>query len=266
MRILQLPLLLLTCSVFTSAASQPLVPVAIIIDDLGNNLELGRQAVRLPAPLTYSILPKRPYSREIARHANTVGKEVMLHLPMQADGNRLMGPGGLRADMPRETFDRQLRSSLTNVPHVAGVNNHMGSLLTRQPQAMRWLMEGLRCLGEFYFVDSRTDIRTVARQAAREAGLASAQRDVFLDNEAEPEYVRKQLQRLVAKAKREGSAIAIGHPYPQTLAVLEEVLPGLAAQGIAVVPVSQLVEQRRNTQSWHACSSHLQTAARNSKP
>lgn len=263
---MRLPLLLLICLAGMSAMAQPRVPVAIIIDDLGNNLELGRQAVALPAQLTYSVLPKRPYSREIARHANAVGKEVMLHLPMQADGNRRMGPGGLRPDMDREAFSRQLRASVINVPHIAGVNNHMGSLLTRQPEAMRWLMEGLHCLGDFYFVDSRTDVRTVARQVARDAGLANAQRDVFLDNQVEPDYVRNQLQRLVAKAKRHGSAIAIGHPYPQTLAVLQEVLPGLAAQGIEVVPVSQLVEQRRNTKSWHACSSHLRTAVRNSKP
>ena len=121
-------------------------------------------------------------------------------------------------------------------------------------------------MGDLYFVDSRTDVRTVARELARESGLANAQRDVFLDNDPDPEAVRVQLQRLIDKAKRRGSAIAIGHPYPQTLAVLAEQLPQLAEQGIELVPVSDLVEQRRNTQSWHACSSPLQTAAKNSKP
>lgn len=260
-----LPLLL--CGLMaTQAAAQEPSRIAIIIDDLGNSQELGRRAVALPGPLTYSVLPQRPYSFDIARQAHRQGKEVMLHLPMQAADGRAMGPGGLREGMAREEFSREVRSSLNTVPHVVGVNNHMGSLLTRQPRAMRWLMQELSCAGELYFVDSRTDVRTVARTLAQEAGLANAQRDIFLDNRIEPVYVRTQLQRLVARAKRNGSAIGIGHPHPQTLAVLAEQLPLLAAQGVELVPVSRLVEQRRNTESWHACSSPLQTAAKNSKP
>ena len=259
-------LTLLCCLLLPAAATAEPARVAIIIDDLGNSLELGRQAVELPGELTYSILPQLPYSADIAVHANDQGKEVMLHLPMQAGDGRTLGPGGLYKTMSREDFTRELRVNLETVPHVVGVNNHMGSMLTQYAEPMRWLMQDLRCLGDLYFVDSRTDVRTVARELARESGIANAQRDVFLDNDPDPEAVRAQLQRLIDKAKRRGSAIAIGHPYPQTLAVLAEQLPQLAEQGIELVPVSDLVEQRRNTQSWHACSSPLQTAAKNLKP
>ncbi len=261
-------LAIVLCCVLLSALASARGParIAIIIDDLGNNGELGRQAIELPGPLTYSILPQRPHSAAIALNAHRYGKEVMLHLPMQASDGRALGPGGLHATMSRDQVTEQLRMSLASVPHAVGVNNHMGSLLTRQGEAMRWLMQGLRCIGDLYFVDSRTDVRTVARKQARAVGLANAQRDIFLDNDPHPAAVRRQFERLIAKAKRRGSAIAIGHPYPQTLAVLAQQLPRLAVEGIELVPVSHLVEHRRNTPSWHACSSPLQTAAKNSRP
>jgi polysaccharide deacetylase 2 family uncharacterized protein YibQ len=255
-----LPVLLLA-----SAGAQQPVRIAIIIDDLGNNLTLGREAINLPGALTYSVLPRRPHSAEIALRAHTEGKEVMLHLPMQTTDGREMGPGGLHMNMSRVEFARQVRTSLAAIPYVSGVNNHMGSLLTQHSGAMRWLMEDLACFDRLYFVDSRTDVRTVARNLARAAGLSNAQRDVFLDNQQDAEYVRAQLRRLVAKARRQGSAIGIGHPYPETLRVLAEELPVLAAQGIQLLPVSRLVERERNNRLWHASSSPLPTVAKNSR-
>ena len=247
------------------AGAQEPVRIAIIIDDLGNNLALGREAVNLPGSLTYSVLPWRPHSAEIALRAHAEGKEVMLHLPMQTTDGRQMGNGGLSLGMDRTQFMRALSEGLASVPHVAGVNNHMGSLLTRHPGAMRWLMEDLTCFDRLYFVDSRTDVRTVARRQARTAGLAHAERDVFLDNLQDRDYIRGQLRRLIAEARRNGSAIGIGHPYPDTLAVLAEELPKLADQDIQLVPVSRLVERERNKGLWHASSSPLQKVAKNSK-
>lgn len=242
------------------------VAIAIIIDDLGNNLELGRRAVELPGALTYSVLPQRPHSAALARLAHSSGKEVMLHLPMQAADQLGLGPGAVVAGMDREAVARAVQAGLAAVPHVAGVNNHMGSLLTRQPDAMQWVMEALQCAGDLYFVDSRTDVRTVARQWARKIGVPNAQRDVFLDNELNADYVASQFDKLIRRARRRGSAIAIGHPHPQTLATLAERLPRLATEGVELVSVSQLVEQRRTVPEWLACSYPLQTAAKNSKP
>ena len=245
--------------------AQPPARIAIIIDDLGNNRMLGLQAVALPGALTYSILPQLPYSERLAHAAHAAGKEVMLHLPMQSSDGRPLGPGALRLGMTREDFGYTVRAALATVPYAAGVNNHMGSLLTRHPAAMHWLMEDLSCYNRLYFVDSRTDVRTVARQSARDAGLPNAQRDVFLDNEQDASYVRQQLTGLIARARRHGSAIGIGHPHPQTLEVLAEVLPQLAAEGIELVPVSRLVEKQRSEPIWHACSSPWPTVAKNSK-
>ena len=243
----------------------PQATVAIIIDDLGNHRALGRKAVALPGAVTYSVLPMRPFSADVAQRARAGGKEVMLHLPMQTSDGRRMGPGGLTLAMDRAEFSRAVRAGLASVPHVSGVNNHMGSLLTRHPGAMRWLMEELSCYDRLYFVDSRTDVRTVAQRYAREAGLASARRDVFLDNRQEGDYIRSQLRELVRTAKQRGAAIGIGHPYPETLAVLAEEIPRLAEQGIQLVPVSRLVEKERNEGLWHASSSPLPTVAKNSR-
>jgi polysaccharide deacetylase 2 family uncharacterized protein YibQ len=242
------------------------VTIAIVIDDLGNHLAQGQDAIDLPGALTYAVLPLRPYSRRLAEQAHARGKEVMLHLPMQASNGKRMGEGGLSLGLDRATFAHTVRTSLASVPHVAGVNNHMGSLLTQHPLAMQWLMEDLACFDRLYFVDSRTDVRTVARDKARAAGLANAERDVFLDNVQQSYYIRKQLQHLVDEARRHGSAIGIGHPYPETIAVLAEELPRLAEQGIQIVPVSRLVEHERNEGLWHASSYPLQTAAKSLKP
>ncbi len=262
MRVLALVLSLLATM---PAVAQGPLRIAIIIDDLGNSLRLGREAVKLPGAVTYSVLPQRPHSREIARLAHADSKEVMLHLPMQTIDGRLIGPGGLHLDMERDEFARVFKASLADVPYASGVNNHMGSLLTQHPGAMRWLMEDLQCFDRLYFVDSRTDTRSVAHQYALDAGLPSAQRDVFLDNEQDVGYVRGQFRLLIETAKRRGSAIAIGHPYPETLAVLAEELPLLASQGIQLVPVSRLVERQRSEKLWHASSSHLPTGAKSSR-
>jgi polysaccharide deacetylase 2 family uncharacterized protein YibQ len=247
------------------AASQSPLRIAIIIDDLGNSLYLGQRAIEIPGALTYSVLPQLPYSQVIAERAHQQGKEVMLHLPMQTTDGRPLGPGGLHTALGREDFAHQIRASLASVPHASGVNNHMGSLLTQDSAAMQRLMQELKCFDDLYFVDSRTDMRTVARRYAREAGLANGERDIFLDNQQDPAYVRVQLRRLIARARERGSAIGIGHPYPGTLAVLADEVPRLAAQGIQLVPVSELVENQRSPNLWHAFSSPLPPVAKNLK-
>jgi len=249
----------------TAVAADTRPKIAIIIDDLGYGLAAGRTALALPGAVTYSFLPHTPFAGPLAEQAHASGKEVMLHLPMEAVDRIPAGPGSLTTGMNEEVFARTLEANLASVPHVAGVNNHMGSLLTRHPGAMRWLMEDLSCFDRLYFVDSRTDVRTVARRQARALGLANAERDVFLDNLQDRDYIRGQLRHLIAEARRSGSEIGIGHPYPDTLAVLAEELPKLADQGIQLVPVSRLVERERNEGLWHASSSPLQKVAKNSK-
>ena len=224
------------------AQTEPHARISIIIDDLGDQRQAGLRAIQLPGPVTYAFLPNTPYSESLANAAHAQGKEVMLHLPMQAMGSNNLGPGGLTLDMSRKQFHKTLHSSLASVPHVAGINNHMGSLLTRHPGHMQWLMEEIKQLETLFFIDSRTTHHTVATQLAKEYQVPTRQRDVFLDDDPSPEAIAKQFNRLIDKAIKQGSAIGIGHPYDSTLNVLSVMLPQLEQMGIKLVPASQLVE------------------------
>ena len=129
--------------------------VAIIIDDLGNNLNKGRALIDMPYQLTYSFLPKRPYSERLANMAASSGKEVMVHLPMQSAGRLDLGYGALTLELTQKEFQETVQISIDSVPHARGVNNHMGSLLTQHPGHMAWLMEVLSTRNDnLYFVNS----------------------------------------------------------------------------------------------------------------
>lgn len=229
-----------------AAGTAPAQPsLAVVIDDLGNRLAEGRRTVSLPGPVTCAFLPGTPHAAALARLAHRAGKEVILHQPMQSVAGEALGPGAITLDMTQAAMVRTLRANLGELPHVAGMNNHMGSLLTRHPGHMTWLAAALReAAPHLYFLDSRTSPLTVAERMAREVGVATTRRDVFLDNLRDPEAIRVQLWVAVDRALRDGSAVAIGHPYPETLEVLEAELPRLALAGIALVPASRVVALR----------------------
>jgi polysaccharide deacetylase 2 family uncharacterized protein YibQ len=232
--------------------------IALIIDDLGNQRSQGLQAISLPGPITCAFLPSGPYTRALARKAFAVNKEIMLHLPMQAldHEHEHVEPGTLTLDMSQQQFIESLQQSLAAVPHVSGLNNHMGSLMTRHPGKMAWLMEAISERGDLFFVDSRTTHFTVAKQLANEYGIPSISRNVFLDNQPQPEAIRAQFRRLVAIARRDGTAVGIGHPQPATLQVLAEELEKLPQQGIQLLPVSRLIElQNERRLAWQTSSS-----------
>jgi len=218
--------------------------IAIIIDDMGYRLRDGRRAMALPAEVVYSFLPHTPHAPALARQARAKGSEILLHLPMEAAAdNHLLGPGALTLAMDRDSLNATLRANLAAVPHAVGVNNHMGSLLTRQREPMTWLMEALRREG-LAFIDSRTTAGSVASQAAAAASLPSAARDVFLDNVRETDHVRAQFRRLVATARRRGTALGIGHPHPVTLAVLASELAELEQSGVQLITLAELLARR----------------------
>lgn len=243
----------MTPALAARAAAEPVV--AVVIDDVGDRLGAGLRTVNLPGPVACAFLPQAPHAERLAVRAHELGKEVLLHQPMQALAhNRLLGPGAVTLAMTEQEFLRTIRRNLLALPYVTGINNHMGSLLTRHPGHMTWLMKELHRQGGMYYVDSRTTHRTVAERMAREVGVPTARRHVFLDNSRRPEAIRQQFHELVRTAKRQGHALAIGHPYPETLQVLEEEIPRLAEQGVKLVPVralTTLMSERRNSQ-WQA--------------
>lgn len=215
--------------------------ISIIIDDLGDQFERDWRAVRLPGAVSLSFLPYSPYSRDLAERAHRLGKDVMLHLPMESIEHRPLGPGAIRLDMNENEILRTISGALASVPHAVGINNHMGSLLTRHPGHMQWLMSEIKRRGNLFFIDSRTTSRTVALQLAQENQVPALGRDVFLDNDPSPDAIRHEFQRLIKLARQQGHAIAIGHPHANTLSLLERELPTLESRGIQLIPVSALI-------------------------
>jgi polysaccharide deacetylase 2 family uncharacterized protein YibQ len=223
------------------------VRIAVIIDDLGHVSRLADRVIALNGPVACAILPHTPYAGSIARQAHAAGKEVMLHLPLQAVAEyEATGLGTIKIDTTQAQLLRIFKSDIASIPHVVGVNNHMGSLLTQHPGHMNWLMGALKSRGDLFFVDSYTTEASVALQIAREHGLPSTRRDVFLDNVQTHTAIDKEFQRLKRLARKRGSAVAIGHPYPVTLSYLESALPGLANEGIDLVSIGELVREKRN--------------------
>jgi polysaccharide deacetylase 2 family uncharacterized protein YibQ len=232
--------------------------VAIVIDDMGDRLSEGLRAIDLPGNITYSILPQTTFSTRFAKLAHSRGKEVMLHQPMQALSGQPMGSGGLSLHMTRKGIRRALRNNLLSVPHARGVNNHMGSLLTRHPGQMAWLMAELKQHG-LYFLDSKTTSRSVAQKVALEQELPNLRRNIFLDHDRNERTIRQQFARFVAQARAVGSSVAIGHPYPETIKVLKELLPTLEEEGVELLPASALIAERkkRRDRLWQASLSPL---------
>ncbi|MNG03052.1 Divergent polysaccharide deacetylase [compost metagenome] len=165
----------------------------------------------------------------------------MLHLPMDpASGPYAWHPGLSTAEL-----EKRLDAALGRVPHARGLNNHMGSRMTAQRPAMALLMQRLQRDHRF-FIDSRTSAATVAAAEAQKAGLASLSRDVFLDDDQSPAAVAAQFDAALALARKQGSALMIGHPHPATLALLERELPRLRERGFELIDVEMLIALRGN--------------------
>ncbi|WP_367598625.1 divergent polysaccharide deacetylase family protein [Pseudomonas fulva] len=215
--------------------------MSIIIDDLGQSPERDSRTLALPGPVTMAIMPDTPHATDFARQAHKAGKTVILHMPMDP----ATGPYAWHPGVPLDELARRLDAALVKVPYAAGVNNHMGSRMTAQRDAMTWLMGELQRRGLF-FVDSRTSAATVAAAQAQAQGTANVSRDVFLDDERTPEAITRQLHQGIALARKQGSAVLIGHPYPQTLEVLERELPNLMRQGVKLINLQQMIAERSN--------------------
>jgi polysaccharide deacetylase 2 family uncharacterized protein YibQ len=218
--------------------------IAVIIDDAGVDRVHTGVAIRLKGPLTISFLP---YAGDLAgqvRAARAHRHEVMLHVPMEPNGPFAEPePYLLRARQGSNEIQRRLARDLDALPGIVGINNHMGSLFTSDPHALAPVMEELARRG-LLFVDSRTTARSLAQESAQAHGLPNAGRDVFLDHYEGQAEVRKRLLETERVARRQGYAIAIGHPRAATLAELALWIDEVESKGYRLVPVSAIVRAR----------------------
>ena len=219
--------------------------IAVVVDDLGATHPFTERVVALPGPLTLSWFPFAPNLPEQVAAAMTRGHELTLHMPMQASSNGIAqtGPDPLRVDLPPAVNLARLRAALDAVPNIVGLNNHMGTVATRDPALMDIVAGEARDRG-MLFLDSVTIPHSVALARAEIAGVPAAARDVFIDHLAGLDVIRQQLADIEAQARRIGYAIAIGHPRPHTIEALEEWLPTVAAKGFVLWPISATVALR----------------------
>ena len=216
---------------------------SIVIDDLGEDYRAFKQLVAIEVPFTYSILPFRTHSVRIANEANRKNGEVILHLPLEPwnSTNHAINHGTLLTSMDNDQLQIQLAKNLEAVPHLSGVSNHMGSKFTENYEKMEIVLKAVKGK-ELYFLDSRTSDRTVGFTLAQMMHIKTAQRKLFIDNIQDKQAIVKQLQKIPRLAKKNGgSIVAIGHPYPSTIAALKSYVPQLQRQGVTVVPLSELV-------------------------
>lgn len=246
------------------AASLPTTAkLVLILDDIGYSAEAGLRAIDLPALITFAVIPHTPHGKALAEAAHLAGRELMLHAPMSNLSGMELGEGGLTLQQSEEEFLQVLTASLADIPYIKGVNNHTGSELTAALQPMQWVMQELK-KRDLYFVDSMTTLDSVAGATAAQFRVPSLRRHVFLDNIQTAEAIDIEFRRAVVLAQEQGYAVAIGHPYPETLAYLETALPLLAASLVEIVPVSVMLAQLEaagQTPSHISTHSHTDSAA-----
>jgi polysaccharide deacetylase 2 family uncharacterized protein YibQ len=242
--------LLFSCQMEQVAQKKPPPPpkdrkrFAIIVDDMGYSLDAINDISSLNTALTVAILPYSPLGRETAHIAKDSHLEVILHLPLESlnnvyDNNNTEGI--IHTGMSRDEIIRNVQKSLAQIPFIVGVNTHMGSKITTDAELMRVILGQLQGK-RLFFIDSRTTARSVAHDVAQEMGIPSGRRHVFLDSEVDEEFIKNQLYTLFQEAEKNGSAIGICHPSPETLKVLQENLHKASEYGVFPVYVSDIVQ------------------------
>ncbi|MEJ5063178.1 divergent polysaccharide deacetylase family protein [Erwinia sp. MYb375] len=215
--------------------------LSIVIDDFGYRPAQENQVLQMPAAISVAVLPNAPHAREMATKAHQRGHEVLIHLPMAPLSKQPLEKDTLRPDMSAEEIARIIREAAADVPFAVGLNNHMGSAMTSSLPGMQKVMQVLDHYN-FYFLDSMTIANSQSTRAAAGTSVKVIKRRVFLDDTQNEADIRKQFTRAVRLAQRDGSAIAIGHPHPATVRVLQQMLPTLPAD-ITLVRPSQLLNE-----------------------
>ena len=217
--------------------------VAIIIDDVGWNLSIIKELEEINKPLTLSILPKAPYSEKIVKELKDKNFELFLHLPLEpSPPSQCLDKGLIKVDMDAEEIKKVFEDNVRYfLPYIKGVNNHMGSLFTTNEEKMRILLESIK-EKNLYFVDSLTNQKSCGYKIAKELGIKTGKRDIFLDISSEPEQINKKIDQLLKMGKENQGVIAIGHAKSNTIKVLKERISDFEANDIEIVPVSTLLE------------------------
>jgi len=214
--------------------------IAIVLDDWGYNQDNFVFLKQIPYPLTLSVLPNLPFSRSAGDYGHSLGKEIMLHLPMEPRENLKLEKNTVMTSMDSKSIEEITSLDLNSIPYVMGVSNHMGSKAVEDKNTILAIFKVIK-KRKLFFLDSYVSLKSVCSENALSLRLPFAKRDVFIDNDLDPALIRRQLYKLKIKALKQGSAIGIGHDRKNTLRVLKEVMPEMENEGYKFVFVSQLV-------------------------
>lgn len=230
-----LPFLLLCYGVTVLSNSAQAGKLAIVIDDVGYRPQTENQVLRMPLPISIAVLPNAPYAQHMANKAYSQGREVLIHLPMAPISKQPLERDTLQPGMSLEEIQRIISNAVRNVPHAVGMNNHMGSAMTSSLPGMQKVMQALATY-HLYFLDSMTIGNSQSSRAAQGTGVRVLKRQVFLDDSQQEADIRQQFNQAIQVARRNGYAIAIGHPHPATVRVLQQMLPQLPEDIQLVTP------------------------------
>ncbi|BET98631.1 divergent polysaccharide deacetylase family protein [Xenorhabdus taiwanensis] len=221
--------------------------LAIVIDDVGYRVSEENELLQMPVAVSIAILPNSPYGRKMAEKAYQQGREILIHLPMAPLGRQPLEKNTLHPAMSKEEITRIIQNAIQKVPHAVGMNNHMGSAMTSNLSGMEKVMQALSHY-HLYFLDSVTVGNTQVTKAAMGTSVSVLRRNVFLDNIQTEAETRHQLDRAISLARKRGAAVAIGHPHPTTISVLQQALATLPCD-IELVTPSLLLDH----QTAHKC-------------
>lgn len=216
--------------------------ISIVVDDFGYfNNRLVSDFLALDVPVTVSVIPGLKHSTRICEMAREAGKEILCHLPMEPErGADDVGEIPLvRVDMKGGEIERIVEKALKTTPYVVGMNNHMGSRATADREVMDAVLGVCREKGLFFF-DSLTSPRSVVREAARAAGVASARNDLFLDNNKKD--TRENMKKLLSMAERRGKVIAIMHVRKESLKDLKWLAEEARSRGVRFTSLKEMIE------------------------
>lgn len=218
---------------------------AIVIDDFGNGMPGTEQMLKLQAPITIAVMPFLPTTKKDAERAHELGYEVILHMPMEPFKGKKswLGPGAITTDLNDEEIRRRVNEAIDEVPHVAGINNHMGSKATSDERVMRIVLEVCK-ERNLFFLDSRTAQTSVIGKLAKELGVKTVDNQLFLDEVYTSQHINKQMMKFIKHVQSHDVSMAIGHVGPpglKTAAAIESAIPDIK-NFAEIVPVSKLVK------------------------
>lgn len=229
-------------------AKENIYYMAVIVDDMGISDKRTKDIISIEAPLTSSFLTYGKNLDGLAKSAVLSGHEIMMHTPMEPKVKADLAPDTLKISMTNDEIKDGFLNMLQKFEniHVKGINNHMGSLFTESAPKLDVIMHVLK-EKDMYFLDSKTTPHSVGKNIAELENVNYIERDVFLDNQNDYEYILKQLKQAEEIAEKQGYAVAICHPKSETYKALKDWVKTLGSKNIELVHLSDLIKKIQET-------------------